>query len=169
MRLYHFTGHFYLPIIQEQGITIGDVPIKPNKGFCSPWLTRSPDATYQPWADGAAVYKTAIRLTVDVDNDDPRLHHWPVLASRFRVTKSLRRALARSGGRARDWYVYENRVPPERIIEVTEIRPQMPLPTGPFLAMRSSTPFGIVGQNKAFQVVITRDNDERGTVVSSKP
>ena len=102
MRLYHFTAVEYLHAIRSEGITKGDVPLKPTKSINAVWLTKDDDPDAQGWAgtgehvltdEERALHarnfgtplrapdvrfpdKRAVKLMVDVPDKDPALIRW---------------------------------------------------------------------------------------------
>ena len=118
MRLYHFTNHLWLPLILDAGISRGDVPTSPTGGFNAPWLTVDPEPAAQGWVAGTG--KDAVRITVEVPDGDPRLHHWPALAAQLGVDPTWYAVLDRvGGGGSESWYVYEGVVPPGWFVDVS--------------------------------------------------
>lgn len=110
--LFHFTAHEYLASIKRDGIWRGDVPTSPGGGFNAPWLTVNNTWAEQDWKDGSTLDKAAVRLTVEVPEDDPLLVKWSVLAEQEKVTPAWYAALNDAGGGAADsWYVYRGKIP----------------------------------------------------------
>lgn len=167
MRLYHFTSHLHLPSILANGITEGDVPISLDTGFNSPWLTTDPNPRRQVWTKGSFVDKTAVRLTVEIPDGDTRLHCWSDIVREFGVDPRWRRALGK-GSDDTAWYIYENRIPLEMIVEVVHLTSQPDEPEIPAGAkcvlFLSPTPFGVVGQVRP--EVVTIGHSDKSTVFS---
>lgn len=147
MRLYHFTCAEHLPAILRDGLSIGEVPLSlaPGKTRCknAVWFTTSPDpsghgleaegreATRQEkiimgWNPKKPVWwpnKQAIRITVDLPGDDPRLKRWSIWSQR-RISTSVREGLMRAGGgKAATWYLYFGTVMPSAFVDVLDLRP----------------------------------------------
>jgi len=93
------------------------VPTSPGGGFNAPWLTKNKNPRGQAWAGGS--FKTAVRITVEIPNSDPKLKHWPELAAEKNVSDSWFLALDKAGGGGSDdWYIYMGSIPVSRIKEV---------------------------------------------------
>ena len=128
IQLFHYTSVFHAPLILEQGISRGEVPVSHTESTTGVSLTRDGIARRQAWCrttrmicggDVLPVDKTAVRLTVQIPDDDPRLLPWKEAACRLGVTTSYYRELDASGGGGdRDWYVYFGVIPPEWITRV---------------------------------------------------
>jgi hypothetical protein len=147
VKLYHFTALEYIESIEREGLTRGDVPLKPKgRGLNGVWLTRNPDVEAQGWAskprvlsdeeraDYATVFgkmpppgsriadKRAVRITVDIPGKDSRLKVWTKYARLRGVKRDWMRALDKAGGgSSSDWFVYFGEIPPEWIQQV-EVR-----------------------------------------------
>jgi hypothetical protein len=119
MKLYHFTARAYLSSIQESGIVRGDVPTSPNTGINAPWFTTDPSWKDQGWKAGSAHDKGEVRLTVEVPDHDPSLHHWPQYAKELGVEQWWYDALNKAAGNnAEHWYIYKGEVPVEWITDI---------------------------------------------------
>ncbi len=119
MKLYHFTSEAHLPLIREEGITRGDVPIGPAEGFVAPWLTREHRFSEQPWTHGSVYDKAAVRITVEIPDDHPNLYSWRQLVEIWDIPRWWVDALEAVGGPMAKHYVYLGGVPVEWIVEVT--------------------------------------------------
>jgi hypothetical protein len=119
MILYHYTAAEYLPSILESGITQGDVPITPTGGFNAPWLTSDRD----PAGHGliSILDKRAVRITVKIPANDPRLKWWPKFA-KGRVESSWYDTLDRTGGgKSETWYIYRGVVPANWFLNIERL------------------------------------------------
>jgi len=130
--LYHFTSHYHLPSILRYGIAKGDVPITPSGGYNSPWLTDDPHFLAQTWVHPSPpelnMDKAEVRLTVFIPTNDTSLWSWPTLAVHEKMDKvwfeALNAPVTRYGvgvdvHNHERWYVYQGRIPPEWVQEVT--------------------------------------------------
>ena len=86
MRLYHFTSTFHWPVVQQQGLSRGDVPTSPGGGCNAVWLTTDPNPVSQNWAL-AGVDKRAVRITIDISESDPKLKSWREYATKKKSKK----------------------------------------------------------------------------------
>ena len=119
MILYHFTSREAAASILRGGISKGDVPLDPVAGFNAPWLTTDPEPLAQQWAESSRYDKTALRLTVRIEDSDKRLVKWTDLASTLEVEKWWFDALdTAGGGGAGSWYVYLGVIPRRNITYV---------------------------------------------------
>ena len=125
MKLYHFTDPNRLPSIEQHGIFRGDVPISIAGGYNAPWLTTDPTPSNQTWSGGG--YKTGLRLTINIPDDDPKLVKWTDITKaeiekqpNEEAKKSLKQwydILNKTGGGGEEdnWYLYHGVVLPEWI------------------------------------------------------
>lgn len=119
LRLYHYTSPWHLPAILDDGLTRGDVPLTPTGGTNAVWLTGDPNPAVQGWAGG---FKTAVRITVDLDSGDPRLVKWSDYATERGVDPGWHKILDQTGGGgANDWYLYFGRIPAETFESVEQL------------------------------------------------
>ena len=111
MILYHFTSDKYLTYILQYGIRRGDVPTSPFEGFNAPWLTNNPSWKSQGWSRGG-LDKTAVRLTVHIQDRDTKLKYWPALAKELQVEDFWYKALDATGSNgSNNWFVYLGVIP----------------------------------------------------------
>jgi hypothetical protein len=129
--LYHFTVQRYAASIRRDGLLSiaakREAGMYPNGWQPAPpqfpkeddlvWLTRRPDGN----AGIQGTVEPKIRVTVEVDN----AIRWTQAADRYGVSDEWRKILRDVGLRLsgpensdRDWYVVEDRIPPERILAV---------------------------------------------------
>src|SRR3954463_8862075 len=100
MLLYHFTARQNLPLILKSGLVHGSVPVAPGRSMNAVWLTTDPgpnghgleaggrfmtaDDRRQVYSwtgrgpsEGERLPKAAeVRIEVDLDHNDRRLHDW---------------------------------------------------------------------------------------------
>jgi len=122
MRLYHFTSLFHLPMVQQFGLSRGDVPITPAGGTNAVWLTTDEQPSNQGWKSGSAVDKSKIRITVDIPDSDPNLHKWSDYAKREQMDPKWYDALNQTGGGGHDrWYLYEGVIMPAQFVSIEKL------------------------------------------------
>jgi hypothetical protein len=117
IELYHYTSKERLQLILKEGITKGDVPITPDKGFNAPWLTEDMDWGTQNWTTGAVYNKMAVRLTVNISTADPLLCKWSKVAEEYKMDKKWFRALNK-GNNSDKWFIYKGIISPEMISSI---------------------------------------------------
>ena len=122
MRLYHFTSLFHLDVVQEHGLSRGDVPVSPFEGMNAVWLTTNPSKSSQNWKEGSAVDKTKVRITVEIQDSDPNLHKWSEFAKQEQVPDWWYKALHETGGKGSDeWYIYEGVIPSSSFVSIDQL------------------------------------------------
>jgi hypothetical protein len=121
MRLYHFTSAAHLRGIGQYGLTVGDIPTNLyfNQGKVGVWLTSSQYGNGHG-LERSAVDKKRFRLSVEVKEDDPCLHHWETWASTH-VLRETAAALHRAGSSYRTWYVYLGVIALPSIVACTDM------------------------------------------------
>jgi len=150
VRLYHFTCHLHLRAILAAGLSRGEVPITPDTLENAVWLTSDRSPAGHGLSDGAPLdsamlrslgrspgtcirtqNKRAIRISVDIAYDDPRLEKWERGPTRKRLPRHWRRtlegrdaAMGRSG--ADTWFLYWGTIAPDRFVEVEALRDAAP-------------------------------------------
>src|ERR1700730_797105 len=97
MILYHYTSHLYLPIIQEERLSLGRVPISLSERQNAVWLTSDmigrdhrlgpdPETCEQLSRQTGRVVcmanKLAVRIRVKIPPNDQRLVYWPKWAKK---------------------------------------------------------------------------------------
>jgi hypothetical protein len=82
---------------------------------------------HAPWESARFPDKRAIRLTVELNDQDVALVRWPRWA-RGRLSTTWYDRLNRTGGKARTWFLYWGVIPPDRIVEGFDLRSDCPLP-----------------------------------------
>jgi len=139
LTLFHFTCHWHLDAIRREGILRGDVPITPNSGFNAPSFTTNPDPADQDWAgypgeriplpaDEPILFfpdKRAIRITVRIPENHPRLFRWVQLVRKYEIDPVWEKAL-NPNGHGRDWYFFLGSIPPVKFDKIEIL--QEPLP-----------------------------------------
>lgn len=139
MLLFHFTSPLHIPAIRQTGhLTTTDPMLTmepaPPDGPRVVWLTDDPEPAAQLWARPLAIPampKDEIRLTVDLDDQDPNLHRWVPWAITRGITAHWANALARSGGDPDRWWIAERTVPRAEWRETLNLRTGRELPMGP--------------------------------------
>ena len=118
MKLFHYTSIYHLQRILEYGsLCKGDIPITRKGTYGSEghavWLTTRDKASpnehglISPVCD-----KTEIRITIEVDLDDPRLFKWSDYAKRRGVERGFYRQLdVMGGGLSNTWWLYIGEIP----------------------------------------------------------
>ena len=108
MRLYHYTATEHLPYILWEGLRKGEVPITFRRVRNAVWFTSDTDPSGHGLSDNhiltsaekaimgvpAHIHarfpdKRAVRITVDIDDSDPKLSKWTPWA--MRETASLKK------------------------------------------------------------------------------
>jgi len=135
--LYHFTCAFHLPSINEDGLAIGDVHLtfggreklgtRGGPDPIHPWFTDNPSWEAQRYLNvanlkGADVDKTGVRITVELDTDDPKLVPWSKLRdtrlAEITDPKEKKKYEAwfktLENNQAHHWYVYCGVVTPDK-------------------------------------------------------
>lgn len=119
MRLYHFTSHLWWRFIKDEGITKGEAPIGGGRVYCYPNLTDNPDPGAQAWVADTLINKKAIRITLDIPEDDEILISWRTYAEAHGISRADYRNYDKSGGwQARHWWIYRGVVAPHRFLVV---------------------------------------------------
>lgn len=115
MRLYHYTCLFHLPPILQEGLKDGEIPVSATESAVGPNLTGSLNSLLQHWAVGL-LDKTKVRITVEVDEADPKLKKWKSLV---KGSRQWIKALD-PYGQGKFWWVYFGIIPPSsfRTIEL---------------------------------------------------
>lgn len=124
MRLYHFTSLGHLPVILATGgLWRGEVPVgSTGASLRATWLTTDPDPAGHG-LDGSSADKRAVRIAVDIAEDDVGLEHW-LTFTKGKLSKDNIRYLVHTGGgmaKASTWYVYPAQIPPEAF-QAVELR-----------------------------------------------
>jgi hypothetical protein len=138
MLLYHYTGHVFLPFIQEEGLTRGTVLISLTDRMNAVWLTSDPTAADHGLAPDPEICeqlslktgrqvrmanKLAVRISVKIPPNDQRLVYWPKWAKK-RVHPAFYDALAKTGGNMDwSWWLYRGVIPPAWFIAIDELEP----------------------------------------------
>jgi hypothetical protein len=138
MLLYHYTGHVFLPSIQEQGLSRGTVLISLRDRMNAVWLTSDPTAAdhglaldpeicdeLSRKAGGKArmTNKLAVRISVKIPANDQRLVYWPKWAKK-RVHPVFYDVLAKTGGNMENtWWLYWGIIPPSWFVAIDELEP----------------------------------------------
>lgn len=119
--LYHFTSKYHLPGIEKEGLTRGDVPITPTGGYNAVWFTTNKIIAKNAWAGGSVVNKLEVRITVELDTTDPKLHKWTNIVKSEKVEPWWADALNISGGGSADnWYIYKGVIPPSMFKKIEQ-------------------------------------------------
>lgn len=127
MRLYHFTHRERVPIIKKWGIAKGDVPISHSTGYNAPWFTSDPRWESQGWTQPhlCAFDKSEVRITVEIDESDPKLWKWHDLAKDLNIEKHWLEALDSASGTnlmgapsSSNFYVFHDIVHPDMFVEI---------------------------------------------------
>lgn len=115
IRLYHFTAYCWWEIIRHEGITRGEVQTSLLSVAQYPNLTSDPDADSQVWCEASLLNKTAIRIAIDFDADDPLLVPFAAMTKQIGMDPDWHLALDRQGGhRAKNWWIYKGPIRPNR-------------------------------------------------------
>jgi hypothetical protein len=138
MLLYHYTGHVFLPFIQEEGLSLGKVLISLTDCMNAVWLTSDPTAADHGLAldpeicdelsrkRGRQTYmvnKLAVRILVKIPKHTSRLVYWPKWAKK-RLHPAFYEALAKTGGNMdRSWWLYRGVIPPAWFIAIDILQP----------------------------------------------
>jgi hypothetical protein len=139
MLLYHYTGHVFLPFIQEEGLTRGTVLISLTNRVNAVWLTHDPTAADHGLApdpeiceqrsretgrEVRMVNKLAVRISVKIPpNDQRRLVYWPKWATN-RLDPAFYDVLAKTGGNMeKTWWLYWGVIPPAWLIAIDVLQP----------------------------------------------
>ena len=120
MILYHFTCRAWFHFIETQGITKGEAPISLTEVEQHPNLTSNPDPFSQPWQSANKENrKNAVRITVEIDDNDPLLISWKQFAISRKMDKKTYRKLDEKGGwQARNWWIYLGIVTTDKFLSV---------------------------------------------------
>ena len=110
--LYHFTSLSHLPMIQEGGISRGDIPISQKISLKAPSFTSDNNRNRQGWSIGSAVDKLQVQISVEIDEDDPNLWSWSELVNKYKIKKKWINILASGGSDPNTWYIYMGVIPP---------------------------------------------------------
>ena len=148
MLLFHFTSRHDLPDILDSGLNRGSVPFSATRNVNAVWLTSDPgpnghgleqggpfmtDAQRvqaKEWTGilpppGTRMPKPAeVRIAVEVERSDPRLHDWLPWARRNLSAEWLRTLHppgCASLRKAKTWRIYDGLIPPERIVAVEKV------------------------------------------------
>lgn len=131
MRLYHFTGEFHLPSIEEEGVLrttdanlfrTGPSPLTPEaavRGQQVVWLLDEPEVRGSGvQANGLYPAKREVRIEVDV-KDAQRWLQW--LTTRKHDSEWVRIIIRQGGGmsRAKHWWVCPRPIPREQWVSIT--------------------------------------------------
>lgn len=147
MILYHFTSrHAYSSIIRT-GLVRGSVPLGPQQDLNAVWLTSDPgpsghgleaggafmtEAQRQQafeWSgvlppEGARFPKeAAVRITVEIADDDANLHRWLAWARRKlpAAVMNMLHPVGDSMQQARSWFIYTGIIPPSAIVAAEQM------------------------------------------------
>jgi hypothetical protein len=115
LKLSHFTSLVFLPAILRDGLTKGEVPLRPGKALNAANFTSNPNPHALHWAVLGPLDKSRVRLEVDVPDD--RLEPWRAAMLRLKVNKGYMRDLD-TQGQGKFWYFYWGTVLPSRILSV---------------------------------------------------
>jgi hypothetical protein len=124
LKLFHFTPRLWWPIIQHEGIIRGVAPISPDDALDMPNLTSNDDPAAQQWGEpinGVIGWfrKNAVRISLDVSPDDPRLISFDAFALRHGVSPEYCVKLDEEGGfGSKHWYYYDGAITPDRFTAV---------------------------------------------------
>lgn len=123
MKLYHYTSAAHLRGIHQYGLTVGDVITSFQKleGKVGVWLTTSLDPEGHGLSN-SLVDKTEFRLTVEIDDNDPRLHKWEDWAKTNLDRGTQFQIHLADGWNSEYWYLLFGWVPPAKIVEVTSTK-----------------------------------------------
>src|ERR1700730_557146 len=138
MILYHYTSHLYLPIIQEERLSLGRVPISLSERQNAVWLTSDmigrdhrlgpdPETCEQLSRQTGRVVcmanKLAVRIRVKIPPNDLRLVYWPKWAKK-RLAPYFYDAVAQTGGNLdKTWWLYRGVIPPTWFIAIDILAP----------------------------------------------
>lgn len=119
--LYHFTSRYHLPHILNDGFLR---PTESNVSFARAavgpgvvWLVDEPELSAPHGLSGSAVDKTAVRITVKVENAEP----WTEWVKRQPDDGWSRETLVRTGGgpaAARRWWVVQGPIFRENWLDI---------------------------------------------------
>jgi hypothetical protein len=139
MLLYHYTGHVYLPSIQEKGLMPSKVLISPTDWSYAVWLTsdataadhglgldpeRCDELSRERGRPTRMVNKLAVRISVKISPITSKLVYWPKWAEK-RLDPAFYDVLAKTGGNMdRTWYLYRGVIPPVRFIAIDILQPE---------------------------------------------
>jgi hypothetical protein len=115
--LYHFTSLILLcKILDDGGLSKGDVPITWDTGYRAVWFTTTSSITSQEnMLKGSNVDKTEVRITVEFSLPTPKLYYWRDIASKIGVDRKVYRELDKSANYgAKTWWIYPGTVPIEK-------------------------------------------------------
>ena len=122
MKLYHFTRLLNLPRILREGIVIGEVPISPNVRYAerpkAANLTSNKNQTGQLWCSENRISKVAIRLTVDVPENE--LTSFQEVAKQYNTSPEWLERLG-SARHRRQWFYAFAGVHPSQIRKVERL------------------------------------------------
>ena len=157
MLLYHFTSRDSLVPISRTGLSRGSVPSAPGRDLNAVWLTADPGLSGHGLESGGAVMtdeqrwqakdwsgappppgsrfpkEASIRITVDVEEDDPSLRAWLGWAAEHlppQVLSALHPPGSHGLHQARSWYLYFGTIVPAAFVGVEEtikLRPESAL------------------------------------------
>jgi len=117
--LFHFTAAAYLPEILKSGITRGCVSVNLRRPYSSQpqagCLTSNGDGWDQAWADGAAMDRRKIRLTVRVPDCD--VTSFSEVQANYRMSKEDVEVLDRLNQR-NHWYFAFAGLAPDTIVKI---------------------------------------------------
>ena len=155
MLLFHFTSRHDLPQILDSGLNRGSVPFSATRSVNAVWLTSDPgphghgleqggpsmtDAQRvqaREWTGilpppGTRMPKPAeVRIAVEVERSDPRLHDWLPWARRNLSAEWLRTLHppgCASLRKAKTWRIYDGLISPDRIVAVEMVEAADPSP-----------------------------------------
>jgi hypothetical protein len=139
MLLYHYTGHVFLPFIQENGLSRGRVLINLRDRMNAVWLTHDPTAADHGLAPDPEICdelsrkrgrqvqmtnKLAVRISVEIPLNDQKLVYWPKWA-KSRLHPAFYDAMAKTGGNMdKTWWLYWGVIPPAWFIAIDVLQPQ---------------------------------------------
>lgn len=147
MLLYHFTSRDSLIPISRTGLSKGSVPCAPGRDLNGVWLTADAGLSGHGLESGGAVMtdeqrwqakdwsgaqppagsrfpkEASIRITVDLEEDDPSLHAWLGWAAKHlppQVLSVLHPPGSHSLRQARSWFLYFGTIVPSAFVSVEE-------------------------------------------------
>jgi hypothetical protein len=138
MLLFHYTGHVFLPSIQEKGLMPSKVLISLTNQTYAVWLTNDVTAADHGLAldpeicdelsqkrgrQTRMVNKLAVRISVKIPPITSRLVYWPKWAKK-RLHPAFYEVLAKTGGNMdRSWWLYRGVIPPAWFTAIDILQP----------------------------------------------